>query len=202
MRLNNGRYGALVILLSDHGEAFYEHGGFLHRQTLYEEVLRIPLVIKWPAGTEGYLPLVREPASLVDIGPTLLDGLGIHDERASFQGISLLPAVFDGVEPDRAIYSTTRPSSTSGRRAMAAYSGQMKMILDEDGSARWYDLSLDPGEQIARDRDEPVVFQSLLQGLLAQQRCSRLLLAGAGQAPQIELDEQRLRELRALGYIQ
>jgi len=193
---------ALVILLADHGEAFFEHRDFLHRQTLYGEVLRIPLVIKWPASTGGYQPVVEVPVSLVDLGPTLVDGLGIDDPRASFQGVSLLPVIFEGVIPDRGVYATTRPSSTSGRRGLALHRGQRKIILDEAGAPHLYDLSLDPLEQNDEARAEPVTTQLLLQELLAQQRCNQLLLTGEGQAPQIELDPERLRELRALGYIQ
>jgi len=198
-----GRYDdALVILLADHGEAFFEHHDFLHRQTLYEEVLRIPLVMKWPAGTEGFVPVVDAPVSLVDLGPTLVDGLGIDDPRTSFQGISLLPTVFDGVVADRSIYAATRPTSRSVKPMLALYRGRKKIILDETGAAHLYDLSLDPAEQIDEAKFEPVGTQLLMQELLAQQRCNQVLLAGAGQAPRIELDAERLRELRALGYIQ
>jgi len=193
---------AMVILLADHGEAFFEHREFLHRMTLFGEVLRIPLVIKWPASTDGYQPAVEEPVSLVDLAPTLVDGLGIDDPRASFQGVSLLPAIFDGVTPARGVYATTRPSSTSGRRQLALLRGQRKIILDEAGVPHLYDLSLDPLEQHDEARNEPVRIQLLLQELLAQQRCNQMLLTGVGQAPQIELDPERLRELRALGYIQ
>ncbi len=198
-----GRYeDAMVILLADHGEAFFEHQDFLHRQTLFTEVLRIPLVIKWPAGTDGYQPEVAVPVSLVDLGPTLVDGLGIDDPRASFQGVSLLPAIFEGLAPHRGVYATTRPSSQSGRRGVAFHRGQNKIILDESGAPHVYDLSLDPMEQQDEARYKQVRTQLLLQELLAQQRCNQMLLNGGDQAPQIDLDPERLRELRALGYIQ
>ena len=198
-----GRYDdALVIVLADHGEAFFEHRGFLHRETLHEEVLRIPLVMKWPAGTEGFRSVVDARVSLVDLGPTLVDGLGIDDSRPSFQGVSLLPAIFDGVMPERAIYAVTRPTSRSVKPVLALYRNQKKIIRDETDAARLYDLSLDPMEQVDEASAEPVTTQLLLQELLARQRCNHLLLAGAGQVPQIEIDPERLRELRALGYIQ
>jgi arylsulfatase A-like enzyme len=193
---------AMVILLADHGEAFFEHRDFLHRLTLYGEVLRIPLVIKWPAGTTGYQSVVAAPVSLIDLSPTLADGLGIVDSRASFQGISLIPAIFEGLTPDRGVYATTLPSSQSGRRGRALYRDQMKLILDETGVPRLYDLALDPREQDNKAMAEPVIAQLLSQELLAQRRCNQMLLSGAGQAPQIVLDPEKLRELRALGYIQ
>ena len=203
MLKNRDRYNdAIVILLADHGESFFEHGAFLHRKTLFEEVLRIPLVIKWPAGTDGYQPVVEQPASLVDVGPTLVDGLGIGAPGVEFQGISLLPATFDGATTDRAVFASTRPLGRNPRSSLALYRGQKKLILDAGSAPRLYDLSRDPQELEDEARNEPVTAQLLLQQLLAQQRCSRRLLTQAGQAPQIELDAERLRELRALGYIQ
>jgi arylsulfatase A-like enzyme len=203
MLRQKGRYdNALVILLADHGEGFFEHEAFLHRKTVNEEVLRIPLVLKWPASLDGYRQVVEQPVSLVDLGPTLVDGLGLESAGAQFQGISLLPEIFDGAVEDRVVYASTRPSNQSRRRATALYRGRQKIIFDEDGQFHLYDLSLDPLEQIDEASDRPVAAQLLLQELRAQQRCNLMLLAGAGGVPQIELDAERLRQLRALGYIQ
>ena len=200
---DRGRYDdAMVILLADHGEAFFEHGYFFHRKTVHEEVLRIPLVIKWPASMGGYSSVIEQHVSLVDLGPTLVDGLGISDMGAQFQGVSLLPAIFDDATTDRAVYAITRPSNQVQHPARALYRGPKKVILDENSAPQLYDLSLDPMEQNNEVRAEPVLTQPLLQELLAQQRCNQILLASAGQVPQIELDPERLRELRALGYIQ
>jgi arylsulfatase A-like enzyme len=203
MLRDQGRYDdAMVILLSDHGEAFFEHETFLHRKTLHQEVLRIPLVIKWPAGASGFSSVIEQPVSLVDLVPTLVDGLGVSDLGAQFQGVSLLPAVFDDASTDRAVYAITRPSDQVYQPSRALYRGARKVILDENAAPHLYDLSLDPMEQNNKVRVEPVVTGFLLQELLAQQRCSQILLAGAGEVPQIELDPERLKELRALGYIQ
>jgi len=66
----------LVIVVSDHGEEFFDHGGIGHRRTLYEEVVRVPMLLRLP----GVLPqgaAVRGPVSATDILPTVLDILGI-----------------------------------------------------------------------------------------------------------------------------
>ena len=68
---------SLVILLSDHGEAFFEHGEFLHTKSLYREGIHVPLIVKWPAGTKGYRQRVEEAVSLVDVAPTLAAFLGM-----------------------------------------------------------------------------------------------------------------------------
>lgn len=66
----------LVVVMSDHGEEFFEHDGIGHRRTLYEEVVRIPLVLRLP----GVLPkdaVVPGAVSLPDVMPTVLDVLGL-----------------------------------------------------------------------------------------------------------------------------
>jgi arylsulfatase A-like enzyme len=71
-----GRYDdALIVLTSDHGEELYDHGGFSHGYTLYDELLRVPLFIKLPGQKEARV--VDEVVSTVDITPTVLDALGL-----------------------------------------------------------------------------------------------------------------------------
>ena len=77
---------SLVIVTSDHGEEFYEHGRGDHGKTLYEEVLKVPFVISWP----GHIPsgtAYRNVVGLIDVMPTLLDFLGI-DSPPGVQGVS------------------------------------------------------------------------------------------------------------------
>lgn len=76
----------LVLFVADHGEEFWEHTGFEHGHTLYEEVVRIPMLLKAP-GTQHHR--VAEPASLLDVTPTLLDYAGVT--AADLDGKSLLP---------------------------------------------------------------------------------------------------------------
>jgi len=79
---------ALVVILSDHGEEFYEHEGWDHGNHLYREVTRVPLIIKWPedryTGTR-----VEALAGLVDLRATLLAALGYESEKQDY-GHSLL----------------------------------------------------------------------------------------------------------------
>ena len=73
-----GRYeDAMVVLTSDHGEGFFEHGRFLHSALLYDEFLRIPLIVKWPRASSGFASTVEANVSLVDLVPTLVDGLAL-----------------------------------------------------------------------------------------------------------------------------
>ena len=104
--------------------------------------------------------------------------------------------------PNRAVYASTRPWNKSPIQARALIRGHQKIILDEDGQLLLYDLSIEPRERHDQAGDRPVAAQLFLQELRAQQRCNRMLLTGAGEVPRVELDEERLRQLRTLGYIQ
>jgi arylsulfatase A-like enzyme len=81
----------LVIVVSDHGEEFFEHGNVGHRHGLYEEELRVPMILRLP----GVLPegaSVRGPVSLTDVLPTILDVLGLEGAGTS-GGTSFLPLI-------------------------------------------------------------------------------------------------------------
>lgn len=90
----------LVLLAGDHGEAFGEHGDFVHGHLAYEEVMGVPLIIKLPAragaddqaGPAGGR-VCDDLAQLTDVAPTVLDVLGLGELSAGMQGYSLLPSV-------------------------------------------------------------------------------------------------------------
>jgi arylsulfatase A-like enzyme len=82
----------LVIVVSDHGEEFFEHGGLGHRNTLYEEVTRVPMILRLP----GVLPVgaaLRGPVSLADVMPTVLEMIGLDDLASEGGGESFLGLV-------------------------------------------------------------------------------------------------------------
>jgi len=73
-----------VILHTDHGEEFWEHGGFEHNHSLYDEVVRSVLWIRPPAACPSAAS--AEPATLADIAPTLYDYVGVRDPPPSTGG--------------------------------------------------------------------------------------------------------------------
>ena len=140
-----GRYDdAVVIVTSEHGEGFFEHGRFLHTQQLYDEFLRIPLIIKWPQAQERFAADVQTPVGLVDIAPTLVDGLGLETPSPAFQGRTLLPLVFDDESLDRDLFIQTRGAErldVTPQPVLAFVSGHQKVIWDEAaGTLETYDL--------------------------------------------------------------
>ncbi|MEI2689170.1 MAG: sulfatase [Anaerolineae bacterium] len=90
----SGQYDdTLIVVAGDHGEAFGEHGDFVHGHLAYEEVMHVPLIVKFPAGMAVAGGAVDALAQLTDIAPTVLDALGLGHLAADMQGVSLLPAL-------------------------------------------------------------------------------------------------------------
>lgn len=199
-----GRFDrSLILVTSDHGEAFLEHGVFMHSRELHQEMLRVPLVVKWPAQVEGFAPEVDEPATLIDLAPTLVDGLGLSAERG-FQGRSLLSRVFEGIPLERPIYATTRGLGDVGRLARPRWlleQGSWRVIHDPVADrTELYAAASDPGDVDDRSAERPAQARLLLQALRIQ-RAFNLELLGLGPRAEAELDPELAEELRALGYL-
>jgi arylsulfatase A-like enzyme len=133
------RERAVLIVSADHGEAFGEHGRTAHASTVYDELLRVPLLISGP-GLEART--IATPVSLVDIGPTILDFFGLPTP-GSFMGESLAPLLAGRPA------SLTRPIvADAGRRIQAmVFPDGTKAILDlQRRTTEVYDIEHDPGE--------------------------------------------------------
>lgn len=200
---------ALVMVLSDHGEAFLEHRYFMHTRHSYREALHVPWVVKWPRSLEGFAPVVEESVSLVDLVPTLIDGLGLvvrgGDETERFQGPSLLPRIFDGAPLHRAVVSSTRGHVRPQREAKPSAAIEVdgwSLVRDFGrGTNELFDLSKDPRQQndlaaVERRR------RRQLEELLERRRdLHQVLRQQLGQADGEGLDAETQRRLEALGYL-
>ena len=198
---------ALIILASDHGEGFMEHGFFQHTRFLYDEVLRVPFIMKWPAGTRGYESRVDIPVSTIQLPATITDLLGIDAPLARFQGQTLTPAAFgDEVDYAPLFYSSRgRAQRDTSPLPMAAMRvGNLKIHhYENENLTQLFDLATDPGEHNDLSEEMPTVTAYLLQQMRLRQTLSRKLRSIDGTAGEtMELDEDARRELRALGYIQ
>ena len=127
-----------LIVSADHGEAFGEHGTYEHSKTLYEELLRVPLLVKGPDMAPRR---IDEPVSLVDVGPTVLEIFGV-DSTGFGTGSSLVPLL----RGERV--SLARPIAAEGRLRRALYvPPNLKVIEDvRRKTVEVYDLSSDPQE--------------------------------------------------------
>jgi arylsulfatase A-like enzyme len=138
----------LVVFVSDHGEEFGEHGSVIHGHTQYEEVLRVPFIMRGPGIARGQR--VPDPVSLVDVVPTVLGRLGLPTPPG-IDGVDLLQPV----DAPRALYAeadVTFPPEAPGlvpvgpHRAIRA--GRFKLRLDLDTGRRvLHDLATDPLER-------------------------------------------------------
>jgi arylsulfatase A-like enzyme len=183
---------ALIVLTSDHGEEFREHGGWRHGSHLYRETLDVPLVIKYPGQVEGRR--VTGAAQHIDILPTVLEVAGIPVPDG-LEGMSLVGAAAS--LPERRAYSHLRLGSKPAH--LALIEGDWKLIQRLRGDqtdAFLYNLADDPGEQEDVAGSFPVraaAMTALLEERLAQ---------ATVEAETVELDAELERDLRALGYLQ
>jgi arylsulfatase A-like enzyme len=187
--------GTVVLVTSDHGEEFLEHGSWEHQKTLYEEVIRIPLLVAGPGVTAR-----REPkqASLLDVAPTLLTWAGLPVPGHA-RGRSLLTPL-----PEREAFGETDHTNDGTRKLFVrAGEGRGKTILSlkrEDlkvASEEWYDLATDPGETRSRPpRDDAA---EVLRRR-AIDHWKQVRQTGAG-APDVKLTAEQRERLRALGYV-
>jgi arylsulfatase A-like enzyme len=192
----------IVLVTADHGEAFQEHGVLGHTVHLYEEMVHVPLLVRWP----GQVPAGRQLAdvvSLVDVAPTLLELAGVDAAAADFDGRSRAPWLRGGeaaaAPPPAAplLLATSRRASWRGLRAAdAAY-----LVDLATGREELYDLRADPGQRhdLAGERTEEVA-------AWRQRLCAALALTPAGgEIPITPLagDIRAALEsgLRGLGYV-
>jgi arylsulfatase A-like enzyme len=198
---------AIVVVLSDHGDEFLEHGSFGHGQSVHAELLRVPLLIRLPAARHAGLSRAT-PVALVDVAPTLLELVGVP-VPASFAGRSLVPLIEGEDDADfeeRPIYFET-PGIDRGSYGLQR--GRWKVIRDwKGGEMRVYDLEADPGERRDRVREQSPLAARLSAELsdwvreMEQTGSARdwsARLPGAPPAPPVA--RERERELRALGYV-
>ena len=185
----------LMVVTSDHGEEFLEHGSWEHQKTLYEEVIRVPLIVAGP----GVAPRREtQPVSLLDVAPTILDFLSVKP-APSMKGVSLLRPL----AASREMYGET-DHTTDGTRLSFLRGGarSWKAILRSDPlkqterTSEWYDLAVDPGEKANRP---PVA--SLRASVEARAKDAALKSRSAAVGKPVELSAEQKEKLQALGYI-
>lgn len=177
---------ALVVITSDHGEAFFEHGERSHNSTVYEEMLRVPLILKRPGQTtpERHHHLV----SLEDLVPTILGELGLEPPER----VTGMDALGSGAREGLLL------RSASQQRLTGLIWGEAKIIAD-----RWhdidevYDLAADPGEQTNLMVIRPDL--TVLLAALWDRELSRQPPSSAGESGELS-DEERAM-LEGLGYL-
>lgn len=183
-----------VIYVSDHGEEFAEHGRWEHGVSLFEEVLRVPFVMRLPDVSPRR---VEAPAQHIDLLPTLLAYLGIAPPATDGRDLLAGRGAGDG-RPD--VYTHL---DVDGHRAASVIRGRYKLVLPRSPSQgtepMLFDLEADPAERENLAPGRPGIVERMLE-LLAERG-----MAGEVEAA-VEIDEDQLdddvkRRLKALGYV-
>lgn len=203
-----GLDNCIIVFTSDHGEELNDHGSMEgHQWTLYEEVIRVPLLIRLPnralAGR-----VIRAPVELIDIAPTLLARLGIA-RPGTFQGKDLFTIMnnpTDGTSDWLAYGEIQRYNNKQFIRNQ-----RFKLIFTEDiglnkrgipvePGFEFFDLVEDPHEQ-TNGFDEGAAIANHLMIELERHRQLSLDSAAPAKAKDIELSEGDRKRLESLGYV-
>lgn len=197
----HGLYDETIVLLtSDHGEEFYEHEGWWHGTTLYDEQIHVPLILK-PAGMDERGLVMTGLARNLDIPPTLLSLAGVSVPPA-WQGSPL-------IDPTGSLSLVLEyvfaEEDFEGNVLAAVREPAAKLVFANKGNPRGlaerelYDLETDPGE-LTNLMGSRQVLESRLAARI--ETAQKLALESAVGAQTGEIDEATQDRLKALGYVQ
>ena len=195
----------VFVITSDHGEEFNEHGSWGHGHSVYQELLHVPMVVRFHgAGAAGLR--VPQVVSTMDIAPTVLEANGIAVPE-EFEGRSMIGSMHGAFPAGPAVAFS---DFLDDRRVIRA--GRWKLILRGNLTWTMFDLEEDPGETRQLDRSNapaiPLRYARILLGqFLGASDRRDWLHAGTGQAaralPQTDsqIDADLCRQLEQLGYV-
>jgi arylsulfatase A-like enzyme len=197
---------SLIIITSDHGDAFGEHKDYEHGNTIYQEQIKVPLIIKFPYSKFAG-KVINSQVRSIDILPTILDFLNIKPTN-NLEGRSLLPLLedpylnicnevyIDHNLDDRIILK----GIIKDNRWKYIYTIKSdKRDIKKLGFEELYNLKEDPKELNNLVNKRPNILNYLRNKLAYYQKyCT----SKAFTAPKAKLDKQTIKQLKALGYLQ
>ncbi|UCC68555.1 MAG: sulfatase-like hydrolase/transferase, partial [Armatimonadota bacterium] len=199
----------IFVITSDHGEAFGEHGYTYHGRGVYDEVVRIPLIVRLPGEAPG-VRRVRALTQTVDVLPTLLDLLRMAYPREDVQGRSLLPLL---AGQDDQVHDYVYARAEGDPPSYLVRDHRWALVLYQGGAARaLYDLDADPRQTHNVIAEHPEILQEMLAAFADFCREQALppldFLHPSAEVPQPrpapfpQFSEEEREELRALGYLE
>ena len=209
---------SLIVLTSDHGEEFFEHGGWAHAHSLYNEQLHVPLIIKLP-GQEHAGMRPGSLAGLIDVLPTLLEYCKLPPLDSPVDGLSLMPAL-SGHNPRHYLVSDVATCRYFYHYPpkFAVFFNNSKAIFNYPASPddipffaafglppgrpalEWFDLNLDPGERRRISSAQSSDAKSLI-GELRQIKKEIDRAIGGNGLSSAALDDEARRIFHSLGYL-
>jgi arylsulfatase A-like enzyme len=190
LKKENVYENSLIILTADHGDEFLDHGSVDHAHTLYDELLRVPLIIRFPkSASQG---TIHAQVQTIDILPTILDVLKLPADP-HWMGRSLLMYQngANGHEP--------APVFSERADLISLRSGTHKYIYNTElKTGELYDLQNDPGEKNDISAAEPQI-ANRMQGEVLQ--WLETMRKATPKESGVTIDQHSVKELRSLGYI-
>lgn len=199
----------LIVIASDHGEAFGEHGTEGHARNLYTELTRTPLIISLPFSLEEGIT-INSPSQNVDIWPTILDLVG-QQPLPDTDGKSLVQeiagsgdAAGERTSSDRLRFSQLdqawgRPTQDP-RPLITVDDGSYRLVYSQGRPERseLFDLKNDPKELQDKSQAEPEIAARLAED--AERYFTESSVPWPSGTPSVDVDNMLLQQLRALGY--
>jgi arylsulfatase len=192
----------VIILCADHGDEFREHGRYSHWRQAYDELIRVPLMIRHPNGKRGFG--IDIPVGLMDILPTVVDIFDLKGDASELVGQSLWPAVRDGDTSHLSEFVVCDATPDRDDTVIGIRTERWKLIVDSTkGGTELYDLQQDPREETNVVTKHPKIARELEAKLRAE--LSRQPSEASGQlaGPEWDAAEEKevLARLQALGYV-
>lgn len=211
---------AMIVLMSDHGEEFFDHQGWYHCHTLYDELIKVPLIIKFP-GDDFQNIQISEPVGVIDIMPTILGYWGVDFQPEQIDGVSLMPMIRGNTDSERGFLfssvSTSRYLPALPPR-LGAVSGSLKLIHNfpytgetvayfknktfppDRPPFELYDLGKDPGELTNIFRDGRGMIKPVIGKLMdLKKKVQRIIKIRS--LDKREIDGDARKKLETLGYL-
>lgn len=191
----------LIVLTSDHGEQFMDHGSLSHGENHYQEVMRVPWIMRGPGIAAGRR--IESMVSLIDLMPTVLDVLQVPSPPG-LDGLNVAPTWQDppGELVPRSIFAEAelstdfqfKPGTFDVKKAVR--DARFKLHHDASTNQReLYDLLADPGETSNLAETEKDVSDRLMRELEA------FMSAPATSQPSAPLTSEQMRSLKSVGYV-
>jgi arylsulfatase A-like enzyme len=211
---------SMIVFMSDHGEEFFEHKGWGHSHGLYDELIKIPIIIKFP-GSRFKNREIHKAAGVIDIMPTILGYYGIEYETARVDGRNLMPMIETGQKrnPDYVV------SSISTGRYFDAVPPKIAVLFDhykllynqpfspenlaffsdftrppETAKFELYDLENDPQEKQNIAETQPELKKKMMKIIIAAERLIKQKLSNKKNKNK-PLDKEVEDQLKSLGYL-
>jgi len=186
----------MIILTADHGDEFFEHGRKGHRKNLFDETLKVPLMIKFPSN-EWKGKRIDRQVQIIDIVPTFLSYLSFNWD-ANVQGKNLMPLIHrETDEPEPPRFADLHGWFKCVR------TNQAKYLLNVDRRKRFqlYDLENDKGEQDDIAMSQPTLKKKMHKTLMDWLKVAKILAKNLGKS-EFEYEEHLKKQLKSLGYIE